>query len=248
MFPLLAVLSTLQLISVVLVLVLLFLGFKLFETTWSYRISKPHAWEEAVAAGTISKELKRMERFYRDKVRFYNLWLQVERLKLTQVAGTFAEVGVYKGETARMIHAMDPSRQLFLFDTFSGFTEGDLALERSDNLKRVDFRDTSVEEVSRHFQSKNIRFIQGTFPETTAGLSEQAYALVHLDADLYRPTLEGLKYFYPRLSKGGVIIMHDYNHDWEGVRKAVDEFMATIPERLIAVPDWQGSVMIIRNA
>src|SRR5882672_4360748 len=104
---LLTVLTTTQLISVILVIVFLFLGFKLLETTWSYRISKPHQWEEAVRIGQVSSRLKKMERFYRDKVRFYTFWFQIERLRKEKIAGAFAELGVYKGETARIIHTMD---------------------------------------------------------------------------------------------------------------------------------------------
>ena len=71
---------------------------------------------------------------------------------------------------------------------------------------------------------------------------------MHLDADLYLPTIEGLKFFYPKLSAGGVIIIHDYNHTWDGIKKALDEFMPGIPESLIELPDWKGSVMIIKNS
>jgi len=46
---------------------------------------------------------------------------------------------------------------------------------------------------------------------------------------------------------GGVIIVHDYNHNWEGIPKAIDEFMVTIPESLIELSDWQGSAMIVKN-
>ena len=116
----LAAFSTTQLISIILVLIFFFLGFKLLETNWSYRISKPHQWDTAVKHDQISNKLKKIERFYRDKVRFYTFWFQIERLKKEKVRGAFAEVGVYKGETARIIHEMDPSRSLHLFDTFEG--------------------------------------------------------------------------------------------------------------------------------
>jgi O-methyltransferase len=88
---------------------------------------------------------------------------------------------------------------------------------------------------------------------TTAQLSncptvQLQFALVNLDADLYLPTKAGLEFFYPLLSPGGVIIVHDYTHKWPGIKKAVDEFVATIPESLVMVPDMDGSVMIIRNS
>ena len=50
------------------------------------------------------------------------------------------------------------------------------------------------------------------------------------------------------MSKGGVIIIHDYNHNWHGIPKAIDEFLQTIPESLLEIPDWQGSAMIIKNS
>ena len=71
--------------------------------------------------------------------------------------------------------------------------------------------------------------------------------MVSLDADLYISTLAALKFFYPRLSPGGVIFIHDYNYKWEGIRKAVAEFTATIPETLVMMPDLDGSVMIVKG-
>ena len=54
--------------------------------------------------------------------------------------------------------------------------------------------------------------------------------MVNIDADLYAPSIEALQFFYPRLANGGAILVHDYNHTWNGVPKAVDEFIGTIPE------------------
>ncbi len=242
--------SIIQLISIVLVLIFLFLAFKIMETSWSYKISKPHNWEHAVKVGLVSKELIKIERTYRDKVRFYNLWFQTERLKRMKIQGAFAELGVYKGETALMLHQMDASRRLHLFDTFAGFDTKDLDLEKNKDERYTtdNFSDTSIESVRSLFKdSGNILFYPGYFPATTKTLSDKAFALVHIDADLYLPTIEALKFFYPKVSPGGVLIVHDYNHTWDGIKKAVDEFMITIPESLVEVLDWQGSVMIIKN-
>ena len=248
---LLVAISAIQLASVVLIVILFLLGFKLLETTWSYKINKPYAWELAIKSGEVSKKVRSIERFYRDKVRFYSIWFQLNRLKADQVQGALAEVGVYKGDTAKMIHAMDTTRRLYLFDTFEGFAEGDLQFENlnDEKLESINFSDTSLAAVTSFIEgNENVKYYPGRFPETTSQLPEEKYAFVHLDADLYQPTREALKYFYPRLSAGGVIIIHDYNHTWEGVRKAVDEFVPTIPEALIFIPDWQGSVMIVKNA
>lgn len=242
--------DTIQLISIILILVLLFLGFKIFETNWSYKISKPHKWEMAFANGEISDELKKIENSYRDKVRFYNFWFQIEQLKKKKISGAFAELGVYKGETARMIHEMDNTRRFHLFDTFEGFAKQDLDIEKSKEKKysTKNFSDTNLNSVKKFINGNDqIFFYQGYFPATTKNLAEEKFAFVHLDADLYKPTIAALEYFYPRLSPGGVIIIHDYNHTWSGINKAIDEFLITIPESLIETTDWQGSVMIVKD-
>jgi O-methyltransferase len=243
------VFSILQLTSALLFICFLFLGFKLLETNWSYKISKPYSWEESKKNGKASKKLRNIERSYRDKVRFYTFWLQIERLKKLGIEGSFAEVGVYQGETARIIHEIDSTRRLHLFDTFEGFSRQDLTNEKIDEVNRsVDFADTTVETVIRFINgNSNIIVHKGYFPATAQNLPEEKYAFVHLDADLFNPTAAGLEYFYPRLSAGGVIIIHDYNHTWEGVTKAVDEFLTTIPESLVAISDWQGSAMIVKS-
>ena len=243
--------SLFQAANIILVLVLLFLGFKYLETFWSYRISKPYAWETAVTNKLISKELIQIERAYRDKARLYNLWFQIEQLKKNKISGAFAELGVHQGETARAIHHMDKDRIFYLFDTFEGFAKEDLAQENQNGhrFSTEMFAGTSVDKVQKYINGNaNLRFKSGFFPDTTEGLETEEFALVHLDADLYAPTIEALNFFYYRLNKGGVIIVHDYNHNWEGIPKAINEFIRSIPESLIELSDWQGSAMIIKNS
>jgi O-methyltransferase len=92
-----------------------------------------------------------------------------------------------------------------------------------------------------------IVFHEGYFPETATGLENETFAFVSIDVDLYKPTLAGLQFFYHRLAAGGVIMVHDYNHNWEGTKRAVDEFITSIPEGLVELPDWQGTALIIKN-
>jgi len=68
---------------------------------------------------------------------------------------------------------------------------------------------------------------------------------VLLDMDLYRPTLSALEFFYPRLSSGAYLFVHDYHNpesDW-ACRRAVEEFMADKPEGVIEIADMWGSVV-----
>jgi len=239
-----------QIGNIVLILALLFIVFKIFESKWSYKISKPYNWEQAVKLDRVGEELKKIERTYHDKVRFYTFWFQIERLKKNNVKGAFAEVGVYKGETARIIHLMDNSRTFYLFDTFFGFNNKDLESEQSSDEKYTtqNFADTNIDSVKSLVNgNQNLIYCQGYFPETVVNIKDAQFAFVHLDADLYKPTLAALLYFYPLLSPEGVIMVHDYNHNWDGIKRAVDEFVSTIPESIVEVADWTGSVLIVKS-
>ena len=58
--------------------------------------------------------------------------------------------------------------------------------------------DTSVEFVLENIGYRaNCIIRKGWFPETTTGLENEKFAFVHLDTDLYKPILAGLKFFGP---------------------------------------------------
>lgn len=216
---------------------------------------EPVEWKHRKKQGDIGRGLMKAKRQYPDKVRFYNWWLQAERLKKERIEGAYAELGVYKGESARLLHLLDPDRVFYLFDTFEGFTGEDLEKETGEaaTYSTRNFADTSIEKVRRFVGgNEKVVFVPGYFPESTSevpGLKQDTlrFALVNIDADLYNPIKAGLEYFYPRMSPGGVILVHDYNHKWEGAMKAVDEFLSGRPEYLVHVPDVDGTVMIIKS-
>lgn len=210
----------------------------------------PLAWTQAVKEGRVTKQMRKLKNRYPDKTRFYIWWLQNERLKSDKIPGAFAEVGVYKGNSAAILHALDPDRELYLFDTFTGFPASDLEGETgvAATYTTDNFVDADAGPVLAKFDnSEKIHLQKGYFPETAKGLEEKRFALVNLDADLRKPTKAALEFFYPRLTPGGVIFIHDYNYKWEGIVSAVNEFVQKIPEGLIMAPDIDGTVMIVRN-
>ncbi|MES2592807.1 MAG: TylF/MycF/NovP-related O-methyltransferase [Bacteroidota bacterium] len=241
---------TINILTQILLFIMVLVTYKYLETFWSYKVYKPYKWEEAIKNNRISKNLKTLERSYYDKIRFYSMWFQIERLIKENIEGDFVELGVHKGETAKLIYEMSTNQKLHLFDTFEGFNEKDLKHENKSGGKYTtnEFSDTDLESVKKHINGgERVIFYPGYFPSTAVGLENNKFSFVHLDADLYLPTIEALNFFYPRLSPGGVIMVHDYNHTWDGIKKAFDEFMPTIPESLLELPDWKGSVMIIKN-
>ncbi|MGH7156407.1 MAG: TylF/MycF/NovP-related O-methyltransferase, partial [Acetobacteraceae bacterium] len=136
----------------------------------------------------------------------------------------------------------------YILDTFEGFHPNDLkGLDAA--AKTEAFSDTSLAAVRDLVGDESTKFIQGHFPETASQLPDDGrYCLVHLDCDLFAPTMSGLAYFYPRLVPGGFLIVHDYSSlCWNGAEKAVDEYFADKPEAPVLLPDSSGSVVIRRN-
>ncbi len=178
---------------------------------------------------------------YHDDVRYSMLALAIQRIEQDQLPGAFAEVGVYRGVTSSFIHRQAPDRKFYLFDTFEGFAARDLEVPTDER-----FRDTSQESVTRFLgNTQNIIFRKGYFPDTAAGLESEQFALVMLDVDLYRPALEVLRFFYPRMVRGGYFFMHDFNNPESdrAISRAAYEFLENKPELLIETPDFCGSVV-----
>lgn len=184
-----------------------------------------------------------------DLARYYAFCLIFDQIRKEGIAGDLAEIGVYKGHTAAILakFARRSNRHLFLLDTYEGFSEKDLT--GVDSSQPMQFADTSLSAVQAAVGLESVTFIKGFFPSTADHLpSDARYSLVHIDCDLYNPISAALNYFYPRMSPGGFLLIHDYSSLWwPGAEQAVDEFFRDKPERLIPMPDISGTVVVRRS-
>ena len=170
----------------------------------------------------------------------YNIYSLLK--EVLTVEGDIAEVGVYKGGSARMICAVKGNKPLHLFDTFEGMPEVNQAY---DQYRKGDFGDTSLDAVKQYLDlsgAENVNYYKGIFPESAKGQEARLglFAFVNLDVDLYQSTLQGLEFFYPRMRKGAILVSHDYNAlSCPGVKQAFAEFFNDKPEKIIEVWDTQ---------
>ncbi len=182
-------------------------------------------------------------------IRINNFELIVHEIIENNIIGEVAEVGVYKGEFAKYINAAFPKKKLYLFDTFEGFDEKDIQIEKSNNfsLANQSFSNTSIDEVlAKMIHKENCIVKKGYFPESLEGLEEK-FCFVSLDADLYKPIIDGLEYFYPRLVEGGYIFIHDYNNDlYAGSKQAVKEFCKKNNIPHVPIADSWGTTVIAK--
>lgn len=162
---------------------------------------------------------------------------------VTEIDGSFAEVGVYKGGSAKILNGLKDRKKLHLFDTFSGLP----AVERleGENLRDGWLSDTSEEAVKRFLgELDNVFFHKGVFPATAAGVEDESFSLVHIDVDLYQTTFDCLQFFWPRLLSGGRLISHDYNNiGCPGVKQAFREYFADSQHLIVEVAESQCLVV-----
>lgn len=144
---------------------------------------------------------------------------EIERMLLNgEVGGDLAEVGVYKGGTAKLIRELPGI--LHLFDTFKGLPD----LMTKDDAEHYEVGhmavDKSVENMLKELP--NTKVYKGVFPKTASKVKGR-FAFVHIDVDIYQSTKDALEFFWPKLNIQGTMIVHDYPAH-PGVTKAVDEY------------------------
>ena len=174
----------------------------------------------------------------RDKsMRLYN-----ELLNTVAVPGMLAEIGAYKGQTAKLLRLAMPGKTLHVYDTFTGVVASKPGV---DYHKDGEFGDTSLAAVQALVGSDDVVYHVGMFPDT---FTEQncAFSFVHSDTDTYFGTLASLHAMVPLLSIGGRIVFDDYK--WKncpGVEKAIHEFLQTnkIP---VSTHEWQHQFVLTR--
>jgi hypothetical protein len=178
-----------------------------------------------------------------DYVRLATLELLCRRLE--GVSGAAAELGVYRGAFARCINQLLPERKLYLFDSFEGFAENACA---ADSFQAA-HRNTAVDKVLAimpHPDSVTVK--SGFFPDSLEGLEER-FCLVSLDVDFYQATLDGLRYFWPRLEQGGYLMLHDWGSPkLPGVAEALADYEEETGSRIPAIPlcDVGGTLVLCK--
>lgn len=164
------------------------------------------------------------------------------------VPGAMAECGCYRGASAYFMATSRPNSILHLFDSFQGLPVGDSAdVPDAKDTPAWNPGDLSASESmlrSNLAGLGNFAVHKGWIPERFADVEGERFCVVHIDVDLYQPTLACLQFFYPRVNNGGVIVLDDYGFTTcPGAYRAVKEFMADKPEYVIHLPTGQGIII-----
>jgi len=185
---------------------------------------------------------------YLSQARLESLIGQASRVKARSVPGNFVEFGVGLGGSGICLAGqLDGVREYWGFDVFGMIpppsdADGDVAKNRYEVI--ASGRSTGIgddtyygyvpdlyQKVTDSFAEFGLRvdghtinLVPGLFQESLPRHVSFPIALAHIDCDWYEHVKYCLNHIRDLVSRYGVIVIDDYS-DWQGCRKAVDEFL-----------------------
>lgn len=173
--------------------------------------------------------------------RMKNILESILSILIDGVPGDFVETGVWRGGACIFMRSIlkqlgIQGRKVFVCDSFEGLPENEIEndIKNKDKIDRVraNYNNlaVSLEEVQRNFQTfdvldDDVEFVKGWFCDTLPHLNTNEIALLRLDGDMYSSTMDALNNLYHKVSKGGLIIIDDYNCNiWPQCKEAVYDF------------------------
>lgn len=199
--------------------------------------------------------------------RIYTLIEALKYISNNNIEGDIVECGVWKGGSMMavantLLSLNDVNRKLYLYDTYDGMSEpteididcaGNEAKDmlNSQVKSETDFiwAYSPIEKVKSNilktgYPSDLIHCVKGKVEDTLLNNSIDKISLLRLDTDWYESTKIELELLFPKLQKGGILIIDDYGH-WEGSKKAVDEYLDKHKLKLfLSRIDYTGRVAV----
>jgi hypothetical protein len=168
----------------------------------------------------------------------------IQHLHNGGVEGDYMEVGVYVGETFHRLCklAEQTDKKCFALDSFCGMDEpgeydgleypkGRLSNGGVDAFKELMTRAGCKEETYECFEG----YIPDCFRDFDEAYPNHKLSFALVDVDHYMPTLETVRWIWPKISKHGILVLDDYFRGKDELAsKAIESW---IPE--LHFTDWK---------
>lgn len=153
------------------------------------------------------------------------------------VPGDLIETGVWRGGGCIFMRGVLAAygvtdRRVYVADSFRGFPAVQAAEDVDDALYRhPSYIAVSADTVRDNFRrygllDAQVVFLEGWFENTLPSAPIEQLAILRLDGDMYRSTMDSLEALYPRLAPGGFCIVDDYGA-LDACKKAVADYRRT---------------------
>jgi hypothetical protein len=189
----------------------------------------------------------------------------IQFFKDTQgLQGATAEAGCLFGLSSYLMCSYDRlirpgylGEQHHIVDSFKGFRSvsgEDVSKESHEIVYKIQARKSDPNE-KKGFMKRTqntlaefpgITYHKGWIPDVFEDMERLAYRFVHIDLDLYEPILHTLRFFYPQVVTGGVLVVDDYGcKAWPRAKKAVDDWCAA--NKIKSILLYTGNAVIIKQ-
>ena len=165
--------------------------------------------------------------------RLDNIQACIEDVLLNNVEGDFIETGAWRGGATIFMRGLlkdsnVTNRKVWVADSFEGLPAPNFEGDGWD-LSDVELLKVTVERVKENFAKfdlldDQVQFLKGWFCDTLPDAPIEKLAILRLDGDMYGSTMDALKNLYPKVSKGGFVIVDDY-YSWPSCKKAVHDYL-----------------------
>jgi hypothetical protein len=155
--------------------------------------------------------------------RLENIQYCVTEVIKNNVEGDLIETGVWRGGATIFMRALlkaagDKNRTVWVADSFEGLPKPNEELypaDKGDVHYKHSEVNASLEDVKANFEKyglldDQVKFLKGWFKDTLPTAPFTKLAVARLDGDMYESTMDGLVNLYPKLSKGGFLIVDDW--------------------------------------
>jgi hypothetical protein len=178
-----------------------------------------------------------------DNTRLSKILAHYEFYKMIKnLPGAIVDCGIFKGTSLvrfagfRDLFGNAYSHKIIGFDTFDDFPETSFEEDkkfRERFIANAGGKSITMEQLNEVLELKNINqnieLVKGDITETVPEYVENhpylKIALLNLDTDIYEPAVTILEYLYPKIVKGGILLMDDYG-EFPGETKAIDDFFS----------------------
>ena len=174
-----------------------------------------------------------------------------------RLGGDFVECGVNRGFLSSAIMKLldwdRTGKTFYLLDTFEGLdprfvTEAERAagiLEKNRGDLESGFYTRSFEEVERNFAEwQNKRLVVGSIPETLSQVTSAEIAFLHIDLNCSPPEVAAIEAFWPRMPKGGIVLLDDYAYyGYQPQKDGMDAWARAAGTAVASLPTGQGLIV-----
>jgi O-methyltransferase len=193
--------------------------------------------------------------------RLENIEYCIKEIIKNNIEGDLIETGVWRGGGVIYMKAVletlgDINRKVFVADSFEGLPKPDInkyISDKGDEHYKQNQLSVGEEIVRQNFKKYNLLderviFLKGWFADTLQNAPIEKLSLLRLDGDMYGSTMDAIRPLYPKLSKGGFVVVDDY-HAVKGCKQAINDYRKefNIESELIAIDQsavfWQKEAL-----